>query len=234
MFDKKEIERYQRQIKLSEISFAGQKKLKTAKVLVVGAGGLGSPVLKYLAAAGIGNIGIFDGDTVSLSNLQRQILYATADIGKPKAETAAQHLLKLNPNIQIFYRNEFFNTSHSAGMAPYDVVIDCTDNYEARIANSLACREHKKPMVYGAVFRFEGQISVFNYNGSKAYHEIFTKEQTEKHVQNEEGIIGAVPAVIGSLQVCETVKIILGIGQVLSGKLLYYNALKSSFYEIAL
>ncbi|HLG33981.1 MAG TPA: HesA/MoeB/ThiF family protein [Bacteroidia bacterium] len=238
MENKSKYHRYQRQILLKEFGVVAQEKLLKAKVLVIGAGGLGCPTLQYLAAAGVGTIGIVDFDVVEISNLQRQILFSVEDIGKPKAKVAAEKLKAFNPEILI----QTFNTKLQGDNAlkiisDYDVVIDGSDNFPTRYLVSDACVLLNKPLVYGSVFRFEGQVSVFNFGEDKArtnYRDMFPVTPSPDEVQdcNEAGVIGTLPGIIGTMQANETIKIITGIGKALSNKLLTYGALENSFYEV--
>ncbi|WP_100612720.1 HesA/MoeB/ThiF family protein [Confluentibacter lentus] len=222
--------RYSRHIILSEIGQAGQDKLSRAKVLVVGAGGLGCPVLQYVAAAGIGTLGIIDFDVVDISNLQRQVLFGTSSLGKNKALAAKIRLEDLNPEISIIayaekltYQNalELFNN--------YDIIVDGSDNFETRYLVNDACIITNKPLVFGAIYKFEGQVSVFNYQNGPSYRCLFPNPPQKDTVPNcsEIGVLGVLPGIIGSMQANEVLKIILGIGNVLSGKLFCYNALTS-------
>ena len=224
------MERYQKHINLSEIGPTGQAKLKAAKVLVIGAGGLGCPVLQYLTAAGVGTIGIVDHDTIELSNLQRQILYPTDSIGRKKAEVAREVLLKLNPTIEIKAYCEAFQTSNCSQLAEaYDLIIDTTDNFTTRYLSSDVSLVHHKPLVYGAIYKFEGQVSVFNYQSGPSYRCLFPSPPKTGSTPNCEqiGVLGVLPGIIGCMQANEALKIILGIGEVLSGKLFCYNALNN-------
>lgn len=220
--------RYYRQIQLSEVSIAGQEKIKKAKLLIVGAGGLGCPALKYLTASGIGTIGIMDPDVVSLSNLQRQILFDEDDLRKNKALSAKRHLQKLNSEVKI---NAFpFGLTHenaSQFFAEYDIVIDGTDNFYARYLISDQCILNNKVMIYGALYKFEGQVSVFNYQNGPSYRCLFPIPPKIGEIQNcnEVGVLGVVPGIIGVYQATEAIKVILGLGDILSGKLLCLNLL---------
>ena len=229
-----ERERYIRHLMLPEIGEAGQEKIKQAKVVVIGAGGLGSPVLLYLAAAGIGTIGILDDDTVSESNLQRQILYDHASIGKKKAEVAAQKLQALNP----YCRVEVFCQRLTSENAPtiighYDVAVDATDNLLSRYVINDACVSAGKPFVYGSICEFEGQASVFNYQGGPTYRDLYPWHDKISAFEQPQGVIGALPGVIGSIQASETIKVILERNDTLSGKLLLVNLLEASFRKIS-
>lgn len=232
MLNKEELARYDRQSILPEIGIEGQEKLKSAKVLVIGAGGLGSPVLKYLTAAGLGTLGIADFDLVDESNLQRQILYDTADIGKPKAATAAEKLRLLNPWATF----QVFDTKIDAAnaleiIASFDIVVDGSDNFSTRYLVNDACILLNKPLVFGSIFKFEGQVTVFNYRGSGSYRCLFPEEPAEEDMPNCSviGVLGVLPGIIGSLQANEVLKIILGIGEVMAGKLLVFDALSMNF-----
>ena len=221
-------ERYARHITLAEVGKEGQEKLTAAKVLVVGAGGLGCPVLQYLVAAGVGTVGIVDFDTVSLSNLQRQILYTENDIGKNKALTAKSRLAALNSHVEIkAYPIPLELNNCLDLLSDYDIVVDGTDNFTTRYLINDACTKLQKPMIYGSLYKFEGQVSVFNYNNGPSYRCLFPQPPTAGEVPNcnDIGILGVLPGQIGILQATEALKIILKIGDVLSGKLLYINVL---------
>ncbi len=234
-------ERYIKQIILKEFGIASQQKLLDARVLVVGAGGLGCPALQYLTAAGIGNIGIADFDTVEISNLQRQILYTTEDVGKSKADIAASRLNKLNPDCSIQPFNFSIQNSNALRIiSGYDLVIDGSDNFSTRYLINDACVLLDKPMIYGAVFRFEGQVAVFNLAEEKSnrktnYRDLFPTPPDDASAIscNEAGVIGVLPGIIGILQATEAIKIITGLGSPLCNKILTYNALHNSFYEVA-
>jgi sulfur-carrier protein adenylyltransferase/sulfurtransferase len=226
-----ELERYQKHILLPEIGLSGQKKLKEAKVLVVGAGGLGCPVLLYLVSAGVGNIGIVDDDVVSLSNLQRQVLYPAESVGKPKVEAAKIHLQAINPESIITTYAEKFSVEISASLLQkYDLLIDCTDNLAARYAINDACIRAGKPFIYGSIHRYEGQVAVFNYtdaqgNTGPSYRCLFPEAAHEIPNCAETGVLGVLPGMIGMYQVLEAIKLITGIGKNLSGKLLLIDTL---------
>lgn len=232
-FSKEELERYSRQLIIPEFNIEGQKKLKNAKVLLVGAGGLGSPVLQYLVAAGVGQIGIVDDDFVSASNLQRQLLFDTDDIGKPKVEVAVKNLAKLNENVRLVpYALRISNSNARDIASSYDLIVDGTDNFPTRyLLNDLAVLLNI-PYVYGSIYRFEGQVSVFNYpdkDGSRGpnYRDLFPEPPAPHEIPScaEGGVLGVLPGIIGSMQAVEAVKIITGIGEVLSGRLFLFNAL---------
>lgn len=220
--------RYHRQLIIPEVGFAGQEKLKRARVIVIGAGGLGSPVLMYLAAAGVGTLGIVDPDEVRMSNLQRQILYNTEDITRPKAEAAAERISLINPLVTVFaYPVRLGEENASELLRGYDLAADCTDNFTSRYLLSDATRAAGIPMVYGAVSQFMGQVSVFNYRGGPSYRDLYpeTTVRAADASPSEQGVIGALPGIIGSYQACEVIKIITGAGEVLSGRLLQVDGL---------
>lgn len=226
-----ELKRYSRQIILPEIGLPGQEKLKSARVLMIGAGGLGCPVLQYLAAVGVGQIGIVDDDIVDLSNLQRQILYSTADVGKPKAITAKQKLEMLNPHINITAFNERFTSANAESICKgYDLVIDGSDNFETRYLINDTCLALNKVLVFGSIFKFEGHVSVFNYHDGPNYRDIFPEPPAADEVPNcaEIGVLGVLPGIIGTYMANEAIKIICNIGETLSGKLMTINALDNS------
>jgi molybdopterin/thiamine biosynthesis adenylyltransferase len=225
---KDDLDRYQRQLIIPAVGEAGQEKLKRARVLVTGAGGLGSPVLMYLAAAGVGTIGIIDSETVSISNLQRQVLYVTSDIGRVKAEAAAERISSLNPLIRVIsYPVRLTEENAPELLAGYDIAVDCSDNYATRYLISDATHNAGIPMVYGAVFQFMGQASVFNYKNGLSYRDLFPEEMhlSDDNKTDPPGVIGALPGIIGSVQACEVIKIITGAGDILSGRLLQIDAL---------
>lgn len=231
--------RYQRQIQLKEFGVASQIKLFDAKVLIIGAGGLGCPALQYLAAAGIGTIGIVDFDVVDISNLQRQILYTTDDIGKSKVKTAAERIKLLNPDIQINSLNlKIKNTNALEIISEYDLVIDGSDNFSTRYLINDACVLLNKPFIYGAVLRFEGQVGVFNFEENNSniktnYRDLFPEPPVENTILscNEAGVLGVVPALIGTMQATEAIKIITGIGKPICNKIISYNVLNNEMHE---
>lgn len=224
---KDDLDRYHRQLIIPAVGEAGQEKLKGARVLVTGAGGLGSPVLMYLAAAGVGTIGIIDSDEVSTSNLQRQVLYNTKDITRLKAEAAAERISLLNPLITVHpFPLRLTEENADELLGGYDIAVDCSDNYSTRYLLSDATRKAEIPLVYGAVYQFMGQASVFNYKGGPSYRDLFPEEMLPGDIKTDPpGIIGALPGIIGSVQACEVIKIITGTGDILSGKLLQIDAL---------
>ena len=228
MLSKEELARYNKQIILPEIRLEGQEKLAAAKVLVAGAGGLGCPILQYLTAAGVGTIGIVDGDEIDISNLQRQVLYTEQEIGRKKADTAKKKLLALNPNIKIQTFPVFLDSSNALQiMQDYDIIVDGSDNFDTRYLINDACIMLNKPMVSGAIYKFEGQVSVFNYHHGPTYRCIFPEPPTAEESPNcaDIGVIASLPGIIGTIQANEVLKIITGIGEVLSGKLLVIDTL---------
>lgn len=234
-------ERYNRQILLKQFGEAGQQKLLQAKVLVVGAGGLGCPVLQYLAAAGVGTIGIVDDDVVALSNLHRQVLYSVYDIGLSKAERAAFVLQQLNPEITIIAYNERLTTQNALDIIPaFDIIVDGTDNFSSRYMINDACVLLNKPLVYGAVSQFEGQVAIFNSRQNEEkpvnYRDLFPQLPAQGEIQNCEqaGVLGVLPGIIGTMQANETIKLITGIGEPLINRLLTYNTLNNQAYELVL
>lgn len=228
-------ERYTRQTTLKGFGIEGQKKLTVAKVLVIGAGGLGVPVLTYLNAMGVGAIGIVDNDIVSLTNLHRQVLYSESDIGHSKVKAALKKLKAQNPNTEIVIFNTFLTTKNALEIiADYDIVVDASDNFPTRYLVNDACVILKKPFVYGALHGYEGQVSVFNYKDGPTYRCLFPNMPNENEVPNcnEHGVLGIIPGIIGNLQALEAIKVITGIGEVLSGKLLIFDGLLQSYQKI--
>lgn len=228
MLNKEEQKQYNRHLILEEIGEEGQLKLKQAKVLVIGAGGLGCPILQYLTAAGIGTIGIVDDDVVDQSNLQRQILYSMNDIGISKAETAGKRLSGLNPFIDFKVFNEKLTRENAVSLfKQFDIVVDGSDNFQTRYLCNDAAVLANKPLVYGAIFKFEGQVTVFNFNNSATYRCLYPTPPGPNEVPNcsEIGVLGVLPGIIGTLQANEVIKIICGIGEVLVNKLLVFDAL---------
>jgi adenylyltransferase/sulfurtransferase len=227
-FTKDEIERYSRHFVLPGFGAEGQQRLKNTSVAVVGAGGLGAPVLSYLTAAGMGRIGIFDADTVSISNLQRQVLFSPEDLGKKKAACAALALSRQNPLIQVQPHDALLTSANALDLlGGYDLVVDATDNFPTRYLLNDACVILGKPLVYGSVFRYEGQVSVFNYKGGPNYRDLYPAPPKPGTVPDceEGGVLGVLPGIIGSLQANEAIKIAASIGEVLSGKLLLIDSL---------
>jgi sulfur-carrier protein adenylyltransferase/sulfurtransferase len=234
---KEEYERYSRHLILPEVGLEGQKRLKAASVLCIGTGGLGSPLLLYLAAAGVGRIGIVDFDIVDHSNLQRQVIHGTSWVGKPKIESAKNRILEINPYCQVELYNTMISSANALEiMAPYDIVVDGTDNFPTRYLVNDACVLLNKPNVYGSIFRFEGQATVFNYQEGPNYRDLYPEPPPPGMVPScaEGGVLGILPGIIGVIQATETVKIILGQGTTLSGRLLLFNALEMKFRELKL
>lgn len=231
-----EIRRYSRHLLLPEVGLAGQKKLRNASVLCVGAGGLGSPVAMYLAAAGVGRLGLVDFDVVEFSNLQRQLLHGTPDVGRPKTESARDTLLRLNPEVEVV-RHDLRLTRANAleVLRGYDIVVDGTDNFATRYLTNDACVLLRKPNVYGSIFRWEGQASVFApHLGGPCYRCLFPEPPPPGTVPScaEGGVLGVLPGIVGCLQATEVLKLILGKGAPLLGRLLLFNALEARFKEL--
>ena len=232
IFSKQELERYSRHLIIPEFNIEGQRKLKEAKVLVVGTGGLGAPLLQYLTAAGVGTIGIVDFDTVDESNLQRQVLFTIDDVGKPKVEVAKQRLEKLNPHVTFKTYNTYLNSSNALDIVKdYDVVADGTDNFPTRYLVNDACVILDKVNVYASIFRFEGQASVFNYaypDGTRGpnYRDLFPAPPPPGLVPScaEGGVLGVLPGILGSIQANEVIKVITGVGDPLAGRLFLFDA----------
>ncbi len=227
-----EIMRYSRHLLIPEVGLEGQQKLKAASILVIGTGGLGSPVALYLAAAGVGRIGLVDYDVVDYSNLQRQIIHGMSTLDDLKVESAKQRMLDVNPDIQVDIFNEPFTSENAFRIAePYDIIIDGTDNFPTRyLSNDLAVLTGK-PNIYGSIFRFDGQVSVFDAKEGPCYRCLFPEPPPPGLVPScaEGGVLGILPGTIGTLQATEALKIILGVGETLSGKLMLYNALDMTF-----
>jgi len=227
--------RYSRHLVLPGVGMAGQERLKRARVLVVGAGGLGSPVALYLAAAGVGTIGIADADTVDVSNLQRQIVHRTADKSRMKVDSAAGALRALNPLIEVRPIPERITATNAREqLADYDVIVDGTDNFSARYLLNDACALLEKPLVFGSIFRFEGQVAVFDAQRGPCYRCLFPEPPPPESVPTcaEGGVLGALPGMIGTIQANETLKLLLGIGEPLIGRLLLLDALEMRFREL--
>jgi sulfur-carrier protein adenylyltransferase/sulfurtransferase len=236
--DNDEIRRYSRHLILPEVGMAGQKKLKAASVLCIGAGGLGSPIAMYLAAAGIGRIGLVDFDTVDFSNLQRQILHGTEDVDRPKADSAKETLNSINPNCQIDVHKTMITSENAMELVgDYDIVVDGTDNFPTRYLTNDACVLLGKPNVYGSIFRFEGQASVFAPSlGGPCYRCLYPEPPPPGMVPScaEGGVLGVLPGIIGCIQATEIIKLALGKGTSLIGRLMLYNALDMKFREVKL
>jgi sulfur-carrier protein adenylyltransferase/sulfurtransferase len=234
---KDDYERYSRHLILPEVGLEGQKKLKAASILCVGTGGLGSPLLLYLAAAGVGRLGIVDFDVVDFSNLQRQVIHGTSWVGKPKIESAKNRILEINPYCQVdLYETQFTSENALKIAEPYDMIIDGTDNFPTRYLVNDTCVLLNKPNVYGSIFRFEGQATVFNYEGGPNYRDLYPEPPPPGLVPScaEGGVLGILPGIIGVIQATEAIKIILGQGTTLSGRLLLFNALDMKFRELKL
>ncbi|HOG28101.1 MAG TPA: molybdopterin-synthase adenylyltransferase MoeB [Vicinamibacterales bacterium] len=236
-FSGEELERYARQLVLPGVGVEGQQRLKAARVLCVGAGGLGSPASLYLAAAGVGTIGLVDSDRVSLSNLQRQVLYGTPEIGAPKTAPARVRLEELNPHVSV----EPHQVALAAGNAVdllgrYDIVLDCSDNFPTRYLINDTCVLLDKPDVFGAVFMFEGQMSVFGRRGGPCYRCVFPEPPPPEIEPScaDSGILGALPGVIGAIQAAEAIKLITGVGEPLVGRMIVCDALAMTFRELGL
>src|SRR6266702_813812 len=233
-----ELKRYSRHLMMPEVTPDGQRCLKAARVLCIGAGGLGSPAALYLAAAGVGTIGIVDFDDVDLSNLQRQILHGTSDIGRGKLESAQDRLRDANPEIEIELHKCRFSSSNATELvAQYDLIVDGSDNFPTRYLSNDVCVFARKPNVYGSVFRFEGQTTVFApHLGGPCYRCLFPEPPPADAVPNcaQAGVLGVLPGIIGMLQAIETIKLIVGIGEPLIGRLLHFDALKVKFRELNL
>jgi adenylyltransferase/sulfurtransferase len=227
-----EILRYSRHLLIPDVGLEGQRKLKAASVLIIGTGGLGSPVALYLAAAGIGHIGLVDYDVVDRTNLQRQVIHGTSTVGRLKVESARERLLDLNPDIQVDIYNQVFTSENAMGIAePYNMIIDGSDNFPTRYLTNDLCVLSGKPNVYGSVYRFEGQVSVFDARVGPCYRCLFPDPPPPGLVPScaESGVFGVLPGTIGILQATETLKLILGVGEPLIGRLLLYNARDMSF-----
>ena len=238
--NKDDLLRYNRQIIIPEFGESGQQKLIDSSVLVIGAGGLGAPILQYLSAAGVGRIGIVDFDEVSLSNLQRQVLFNTEEIGQSKAKTASKKLSLLNPSIQFHvYESPIKSLNAMELIESYDLVVDGSDNLPTRYLVNDACYFLQKPLVYGAIFRFEGQVSVFNIlktDGSRGpnYRDLFPTPPPPEMVPScsEGGVLGVLPGIIGSMMANEAIKLLVGMGELLSGKLFVFDALDFSTFKL--
>ncbi|OLC26593.1 MAG: molybdenum cofactor biosynthesis protein MoeB [Verrucomicrobia bacterium 13_1_40CM_4_54_4] len=233
-----ELQRYSRHLMMPEVTPDGQRRLKAARVLCIGAGGLGSPAAVYLAAAGMGTIGIVDFDDVDLSNLQRQILHGTKDVGRDKLESARDRLHDINPEIDVqLHKCRFSSENAPQLVSRYDVIVDGSDNFPTRYLSNDVCVFARKPNVYGSVFRFEGQTTVFApHLGGPCYRCLFPEPPPPDSVPNcaQAGVLGVLPGIIGMLQAIETIKMIVGVGESLVGRLLHFDALKARFRELNL
>jgi molybdopterin/thiamine biosynthesis adenylyltransferase/rhodanese-related sulfurtransferase len=234
---RQEILRYSRHLLIPEVGLDGQRKLKGSSALIIGTGGLGSPVALYLAAAGVGRIGLVDYDVVEVSNLQRQVVHGTGTVGQLKVDSARSRLLDLNPAIQVEAFNEAFTSANAMAIAaPFDVIIDGTDNFPTRYLTNDLCVLTGKPNVYGAVYRFDGQASVFDARIGPCYRCLFPEPPPPGLVPScaDAGVLGILPGTIGTIQATEALKLLLGIGSSLAGRLLLYNALDMSFEYVTL
>jgi len=234
---KDEISRYSRHLIMPEVGMEGQLKLKRARVLTIGTGGLGAPLGLYLAAAGVGHLGLVDFDVVDSSNLQRQVTFTTADVGKPKSEAAKARLSALNPAIEIVsYETRLTSENALELFRDYDIIVDGTDNFPTRFLVNDACVLLGKPNVYGSIFRFEGQATVFGYPGGPCYRCLYPEPPPPGLVPScaEGGVLGVLPGIVGSIQAMETIKLILGAGEPLVGRLLLFDALAMHFRELKL
>ena len=233
-----ELQRYSRHLMMPEVTPDGQRRLKAARVLCIGAGGLGSPAAVYLAAAGMGTIGIVDFDDVDLSNLQRQILHGTKDVGRDKLESARDRLHDINPEIDVqLHKCRFSSENAPQLVSGYDVIVDGSDNFPTRYLSNDVCVLARKPNVYGSVFRFEGQTTVFApHLGGPCYRCLFPEPPPPDSVPNcaQAGVLGVLPGIIGMLQAIEAIKMIVGVGESLVGRLLHFDALKARFRELNL
>jgi adenylyltransferase/sulfurtransferase len=236
-FTAEQIERYKRHLLLDEVGAEGQRRLLESRVLIIGAGGLGSPAALYLAAAGVGTLGLVDFDRVDASNLQRQILYATADVGRPKVEVAAERLRALNPDVRVVAHPERLEAANARErIAAYDVVLDGTDTFPSRYLTSDVCVWERRPLVYGSIMRFEGQVSVFDATRGPCYRCLFPEPPPPELAPNcaAAGVLGVLPGVIGMLQATEVLKLLLGRGEPLIGRLVAYDALALEFRSFKL
>ena len=237
-FTEDEVRRYARHVILPGIGGDGQRKLIDAKVLVIGAGGLGSPAAMYLAAAGVGTLGLVDFDRVALSNLQRQLLHDTDDLGRPKVESARDRLRDLNPNVEVTVHRTLLSSRNAFDvLGPYDVVVDGTDNFPVRYLVNDATQLLGKPLVYGSIYQWEGQATVFlPGQGTPCYRCLFPEPPPPGTVPScaEGGVFGVLPGIIGSVQAVEAIKLVLGVGEPLVGRLLLYDALRSEFTTVRL
>jgi molybdopterin/thiamine biosynthesis adenylyltransferase len=230
-----QLKRYSRHIIIPEIGLEGQLKIAAAKVFIVGAGGLGSPVGYYLSAAGVGTLAIIDNDKVDISNLQRQIAHSTKTIGKPKVESAKNTFESLNPDVHVIPIEQRLTKYNILDMIKdFDIVVDCSDNFATRFLVNDACVMSKKPLVTGAIFKFEGQITVVIPDESPCYRCLFEEPPPPGALPSPQdvGLLGVIPGVIGTLQAVEVLKLIIGTGEILKGELLIYDALKSSFRKV--
>jgi adenylyltransferase/sulfurtransferase len=233
-----ELTRYSRHLLMPEVTIDGQRRLKQARILCIGAGGLGSPAALYLAAAGVGTLGLVDADRVDLSNLQRQVLHGTKDVGRSKVESACDRLWDANPNVKTIAHDVRFTAKNARDLvADYDIVVDGSDNFPTRYLSNDVCVFARKPNVYGSIFRFDGQTTVFApHLGGPCYRCLFPEPPPPGSVPNcaEAGVLGVLPGIVGLLQATEAIKLILGLGESLVGRLLHFDALKMKFREFRL
>lgn len=230
-----ELQRYSRHLILPEVGVEGQEKLKAARILLIGAGGLGSPVSLYLAAAGIGTLGIIDDDIVDFSNLQRQIIHGNDDVGRPKVESAIDSLKAINPDINVIpHKTRLSKENILDILKDYDFIVDGTDNFQTRYLVNDACVMTRKPFVYGSIYRFEGQVSVFWPGKGPTYRCLFSEPPPPEMAPScsEGGVLGVLPGIIGTLQAMEAIKIVLGIGDLLLGRMLLFDALRMQFRQV--
>jgi adenylyltransferase/sulfurtransferase len=237
-FSNDEIARYSRHLIMPEVTLEGQKRIKAASILCIGAGGLGSPIALYLAAAGVGRLGLVDGDVVDFSNLQRQILHGTKDVGRKKLNSARDRIREVNPNVQVELFDTYFTSENAREIVEnYDIVIDGTDNFPTRYLSNDVCVLLKKPNIYGSIFRFDGQCTVFApHLGGPCYRCMFPEPPPPGMVPScaEGGVLGVLPGIIGVMQAIEAIKLIVGIGESLQGRLVSFDALKMKFREFKL
>jgi adenylyltransferase/sulfurtransferase len=232
-----QFERYRRHLSLPEVGLEGQQKLLSSKVLLIGAGGLGCPLAQYLAAAGVGELGLVDDDVVDLSNLQRQVLYGTQDVGRPKVEVARERVAALNPGVKLNAHPTRLSSENALEIfEPYDVVVDGTDNFPTRYLSNDACVLLGKPNVYGSIFRFEGQASVFDSRNGPCYRCLYPEPPPPGSVPScaEGGVLGVLPGIIAMIQATETLKLLTGVGSTLTGRLLLFDALEMEWNEFRL
>jgi adenylyltransferase/sulfurtransferase len=231
-----DINRYARHISLPQIGLVGQKTISKSNILVIGAGGLGSPVILYLAAAGIGRIGIIDFDEVDFSNLQRQVIHSNSSVGQNKAESARRRIKELNPEVEVKIWKDRLTPDNGMEIFQdgWDIIVDGTDNLPTRYLIDDLCSILNLPWVYGSIYRFEGQVSVFNFNGGPVYRDLFPEAPPSESIPScaEGGVLGVLPGVIGAIQATEAIKAITGVGELLSGKLLIYDAEKMDFNKL--
>jgi molybdopterin/thiamine biosynthesis adenylyltransferase len=235
MLSEEQIERYSRHIILKEVGGKGQRKLLDSRVMLIGAGGLGSPIALYLAAAGVGTIGIADADVVDVSNLQRQVIHSTPDVGRPKVDSAAETMRALNPDVTVLTYQQWIAAANIAGIiADYDFVIDGTDNFAAKFLINDACVLGNKPYSHGGILQFDGQTITVRPGESACYRCIFPTPPPKDAIPacSRAGVIGVLPGVIGTIQATEAIKFLLGKGDLLTGRLLTYNALRMKFREV--